>query len=627
MEADAGVVVALALGAGVLCQLLARHLRMPSIVLLLAAGVLLGPDGIGWVAPRALGDGLHDLVGLAVAIILFEGALALDLDRIRRSQAAIRRLVTAGAVVTAVGGALVARACMGWEWRLAIVFGTLVIVTGPTVIRPLLRHVALRPRLATVLEAEGIFIDPVGAIAAAVTLELAFVSAGAGGIGAGLADAAARLGFGAAAGFAFGRALDALLRRPGVVPEGFENLVTLGGVLVLFEGCNAAFADSGILAVVMAGVVVGNTEARVARTLQEFEEHLTVGLLGLLFVLLAADVRLADVARLGWGGVATVAGLMALVRPANVLLSTAGSELDGREKAFLATMAPRGIVAAAVASLAALVMQDAGIAGGTDLRALVFLTIAVTVVLQGGGAPLVARLLRVRDPGRAGVAILGGEELALQLGERLRAPGRQIVILDANPQHCRAAQERGFTAVLGNALDDRVQAHAGLDRCAVAIGLTPNDELNSLFAREAREEFGVPETYVALGGQSRGVTPKLLEKQGSRVLFDGPKDVERWDVRFRHGLARIERFAVAGAAAAGPSPAEAASADGRVERFVVLAVERGGLALPMHADLALRAGDFAIAAVHSEEREAALAALAKRGLAPAPEAEPPASDG
>jgi NhaP-type Na+/H+ or K+/H+ antiporter len=359
MEADAGVVVALALGAGVLCQLVARHLRMPSIVLLLAAGVLLGPDGIGWVAPRALGDGLHDLVGLAVAIILFEGALALDLDRIRRSQAAIRRLVTARAVVTAVGGALVARACMGWEWSLAIVFGTLVIVTGPTVIRPLLRHVALRLRLATVLEAEGIFIDPVGAIAAAVTLELAFVSAG--------------------------------------------------------------------------------------------------------------------------------AGLMALVRPANVLLSTAGSELDGREKAFLATMAPRGIVAAAVASLAALVMQDAGIAGGTDLRALVFLTIAVTVVLQGGGAPLVARLLRVRDPGRAGVAILGGEELALQLGERLRAPGRQIVILDANPQHCRAAQERGFTAVLGNALDDRVQAHAGLDRCAVAIGLTPDDELNSLFAREARE--------------------------------------------------------------------------------------------------------------------------------------------
>jgi NhaP-type Na+/H+ or K+/H+ antiporter len=576
------------------------------------------------VVPRALGDGLHDLVGLAVAVILFEGARALDLDRIRRSQAAIRRLVTVGALVTAAGDALVARACMGWDWRLALVFGTLVIVTGPTVIRPLLRHVPLRPQLATVLEAEGIFIDPVGAIAAAVTLELAFVSAGAGGIGAGLADATARLGLGALAGFAFGRALDALLRRPGLVPEGFENLVTLGGVLVLFEGCNAAFADSGILAVVVAGVVVGNTEARVARALQEFEEHLTVGLLGLLFVLLAADVRLADVARLGWGGLATVAGLMALVRPANVLVSAAGSGPDGREKAFLAAMAPRGIVAAAVASLAALVMEEAGIAGGTELRALVFLTIAVTVVLQGGGAPLVARILGVRDPGRSGIAILGGEELALQLGERLQAPGCPVVILDANPQHCRAAQERGFAAVVGNALDERVQAHAHLDRCAAAIALTRNDELSSLFAREARDEFGVPETYVALGGQPRGVTPKILEKQGSRVLFDGPKDVERWDVRFRHGLARIERFV---ASAGAQPPAEGAAPAAHVEPFVVLAVERGGVVQPMHANLALRADDVAIVAIHGDERDAAVAALAKRGLAPEPQAEAQATDG
>jgi NhaP-type Na+/H+ or K+/H+ antiporter len=612
---DAGLVIALALAAGVLGQLAARHAHVPSIVLLLAAGVGLGPDGLGWVDPRALGRGLYDLVGIAVAVILFEGALALDLPRIRRSQAAIRRLVTLGAAVTAAGGALAAHLCMGWDWRHSIVFGTLVIVTGPTVIRPILRHVPLRPRLATVLEAESVLIDPVGAIAAAVALELAFAGPGGAGLGGGAADAGLRLGLGAAAGLGFGRGLDALLRRRGWVPDGLENVVTLGGVIALFEGCNALLSDSGLLAVVVAGVAFGNTEAHLSRALQEFEEQITLALLGLLFVLLAADVRLADVARLGADGAFTVAALMLAVRPACVLASTLRAGLDGREKAYLAAIAPRGIVAASVASLAALGMEQAGVPGGVELRALVFLTIAATVLIQGGGAPLLARALGVRAPGREAVAILGAEELGLALGEVLRGPDAPVVFLDANPQHCRAAQERGFTTVYGNALDDRVQARARLERCRAVVGLTPNDEVNSLFAREAREEFGVPDGYVAIGGAASRLTPKILEKQAARVLFDGPKDVERWDVRLRHGLARVERFRVGAAPPAAPAPG---ATPPEQDPFVVLALERGNARQPMHAALALRAGDVAFVAVHLEDAVAARAALAGRGLVPEP---------
>ena len=171
-ELAPNLVFALALGAGVTAVVMARHLRVPSIVLLLAVGVGLGPDGAGWVVPADLGDGLFQIVRLAVAVILFEGGLNLELRRLRRESAPIRRLVTTGAMWTAIGGAAAAYLLMGWSWGLSALFGALVVVTGPTVIKPLLRVVRLRPRVATVLEAEGVLIDPVGAILAAVTLEV-----------------------------------------------------------------------------------------------------------------------------------------------------------------------------------------------------------------------------------------------------------------------------------------------------------------------------------------------------------------------------------------------------------------------------------------------------------------------
>jgi len=650
----AGLVFALALGAGVFAQLVARHLRVPSIVVLLATGVALGADGLGWVEPRALGTGLLDLVSIAVAVILFEGALNLDLARLRHAQAAIRRLVTIGAGVTALGAAAAAHWIMGWEWRLAIVFGTLVIVTGPTVIRPLLRNVPLRRRLATTLEAEGVLIDPIGAIVAAVALEVVLVPTAGAAAAFGAPELVARLFLGALAGLVFGFLLGLLLRRPRIVPEGMENLVALGAALILFEACNELLSESGLLAVTVAGVVVGNMKPHVVRELQEFEEHLTVGLLGILFVLLAADVRLADVGDLGWAGAATVAVLMLVVRPVNVFLSTSSSELDLREKLFLSWTGPRGIVAAAVASLAAVLLEGGGAGGaaeagalggaagsvaasvggggaadglgiadgaeaGAQLRALVFLTIAATVVLQGGTATWVARWLRVRAPGRDAVAILGAEDLALTLGETLRRGGVAVTFLDANPTHCRRAEERDFPVVFGNALDERVLVRARLERCRAAVGLTANDEVNSLFAREAREDFDVPETYVAVG-RGTTVTSRILRKQSSRTLFDGPKDVERWNVRLRHGQVRLERYRFAGRPEGASEEPQAA-----VDPFVLLALERDEVRVPMHSELEPREGDVAVVALYEAEAANGRRLLEERGWQ-REGPEPPAED-
>ena len=619
-------VFALALGAGVIAQALAHHLRLPSIVPLLATGVALGPDGLGWIRPDALGDGLEGLVLLAVAVILFEGALNLDLARLRREARPIRMLVTAGAVVTAFGGALAAHDGMGWGWSRSILFGTLVIVTGPTVVRPILRNLRLTPRVATVLEAEGVLIDPIGVIIAAVSLQVVLEAADAGVLSMGLSHLALRLGIGAVAGLLGGAAIALLLRLPRVVPEGLENVSTLGLVLILFASCEAQVSDSGILAVTLAGVVVGNAHTRVARELREFQDHLTLALIALLFVLLAADVRVADVVALGAPGLVAVGALAFVVRPLNVLVSTIGTDLSLREKAFLSWIAPRGIVAAAVASIFAASLEAHGLAGGTELRALVFLTIAVTVLVQGGSAPLVARLLKVRAPERDGIVILGGEEFGLALGELLRDEGLTVGFVDSNPGHCRAAEERGFPVVYGNALQESVIRRARLGQARAAIGLSANDEVNSLFAREARDDFGVPETFAAINRLSQGMTPERLARQGSRMLFDGEKDVARWNVRFRHGIARIERFHFvgasepAGSAAPQASPAVPLRSRRDADPFVILALERGGRWQLMHARLEPRPGDRAAAAIHVPEAAEAQTQLGRAGWAPAADA-------
>jgi hypothetical protein len=281
-------------------------------------------------------------------------------------------------------------------------------------------------------------------------------------------------------------------------------------------------------------------------------------------------------------------------------------------------------VAAAVASIFASHLTVFGMEGASALRALVFLTIAVTVVLQGGTAPLVARLLGVRAPPRDGVAILGAEELGFAFGETLRdaRSDRRVVFIDTNPAHCRAAEERGFSVVMGNALEARTLARARLEQVHAAVGLTANDQVNSLFAREARDEFGVPETYVAVTRTRSRVTDELLEKQGSRVLFDRPKDVERWHVRLRHGSVEVRPFRFAPPPPQPPSSPQPAKPAGRdaaasADPYVLLAVRRGDEWMAMHTRFEPRADDVAAVAVHQPDAAAALETLASLGWHPA----------
>lgn len=610
--ADPKLTFALALLAGMFAQALARHIRIPGIVLLLIAGVTLGPDGLAWVQPRDLGDGLYTIVDFAVAIILFEGGLNLQISRLRREGTSIRRLVTLGALLTLFGGALAAHLWIGWGSMESLLFGALVVVTGPTVVGPLVSVLRLKQRVSTVLEAEGVLIDPIGAILAVVILRLV-LSGDPGSLlleqmGAAIARIAAGTVFGALAGFVLARAL----RISRLLPDGLENVSVLSGVLLLYAGAEALLSHSGILAVVIAGVVVGNTRSRVERDLREFKDQLTVMLIGLLFVLLAADVRFEQVAALGWSGFGVVATLILVVRPLGVWLCTLGSPLDRGERFFIAWVAPRGIVAAAIASLVAVELERAGIAGGVELRALVFLTIAVTVTLAGLTAGPVGNLLRVRLRSRDTVAILSAQTLGLLLARELRRGGVPVVLIDSNPAGVRSAAEDGFDIVYGNALQESVMERARFGFVRTVVSLTTNHTLNAVFVERARDRFGVPNGLVATSEAGAGLLSEQVESGDAKIVFEGPHDVERWDVRGRRGDVEVEHFSYSPIEAAESQP-DSTRPGGVDERYVILVVERGGATVVVDTKWVFRDADRASIALHVREREEALRALASKG--------------
>jgi len=615
--------VVLALAVGIATQSMARHLRIPGIVLLLLAGAALGPDGLGWVEPRALGESLFTLVDLAVAVILFEGGLNLEIASLRRQQRPIRLLVTIGPLITILGGGLACRLALGWPWMASLLFGGLVAVTGPTVVTPLVRGLRLRPRVATVLEAEGVLVDPIGAILAVLLLELA-VAGGAESMAGGAWALVARLSFGTLAGGIGGLALGALLRVRRLVPEGYENVLVLSGVPVLLQYCEELVSHSGLLAVALAGVTVGNLRTRVDRDLREFKEELTALLIGMLFVLLAADVRLTEVRALGWRGIAVVGALVIAIRPLCVWVSTLGSDLTRGERGLVAWIAPRGIVAAAVASITAVTLDAAGHGGGAELRALVFLTIAATVLLAGLTAAPVARLLGQQLPGRETVAILGAQGLGLALARELSRAGNPVVFLDSNPESSRRAEEAGFPVVFGNALLERTLLRARFDEVATVIGLTPNQILNSVFVSRARDQFRVERSYIAIARPDAGLAPELLQREEAGALFEGPHDVERWDVRARHGDLVVSYFQYRGRPEEKEEDAKPEEDLASGERFVILTLRRARQVLPMSWQLEPREGDVAAVAIHRPEGDAARAALRALGWEPLP-GDPPAA--
>ena len=590
---DPAFTFGIALAGGMAAQVFAQHLRVPGIVVLLLVGVLLGPDVANLVRPGTLGPSLQVIVAISVAVILFEGGLHLNLHRLRNEALVIRRLVTIGALVTALGGVLTGRYVMEWPWQVAIPFGTLVIVTGPTVITPLLRRIRIQRNVQTILEAEGVLIDPIGAIVAVVALEvvlaqeLPVAARGLLGIPTRLLTG---LGVGAIGGVIIGR----LLASEKAVPQRFASVTTLALLLAVYAVAEAVIPESGIMAAPIAGMAVGNMPSRPSKELKEFKEQITVLLVGLLFVLLAADVRIAEVTGLGWRGLITAGLLMAVVRPLDVAVSTAGSQLTLRERGFLAWLGPRGIVAAAIASLFAQVLTADGIPQGRDLQAMVFLVIAATVVVQGLGGSLVADLLGVGRPSNRGYVIAGANPLARELARALRSAGHDVVMVETDAAEVAAAQREGLPVLLGNALDEEVLEQGDVAARRGVIGLIRNEGVSLLVAEKALRDFRVGAAYIAVRPDATAVPMDRLRTLGVRVLFGTEIDIAYWSREVRAGRSTVRTYEFTAEGEIHPSELEATSL------VLPLLVERKGQTVLVGDDTRIKTGDR-VALLHHKD--------------------------
>ena len=407
---------------GAVAQALAWLTGLPGVVLLLSAGLLIGRAGFALVEPLDLGNGLGTITGLLVSLVLFDGGLNLRLPADGTRQAVLR-ICAVRLALALPGGLLVGHALAGLNWPLAAVFSAIVLATGPTVVNPLVRQIRLASPLGEVLEGEGLVLEPIGAVLALLLLELTLGDLhGWRQLATGLL---VRLGGGVVIGAGCGWLLAEALRRIPAQPAGALRLqLTLGSLFLMTSGAELLLPESGLPAAVAAGVVVSRRPDTDAAELDALIRQLAQLAITMLFPLLAADVSFAQLSPLGWGGVACVLALMLVLRPVAIGLATWGMEFSLRQRALLSWLAPRGIVTAAVASLFAIRLEQAGVLGAGRLQGLVFLTILLTVGLQGLSAGPLARALGLVEV-EAAPSETGSSEAGLDAGQRVPAALQQ----------------------------------------------------------------------------------------------------------------------------------------------------------------------------------------------------------
>lgn len=487
---DITLQVVIAVIAGIAAQVLAAYLKVPSIVFLLLFGILLGSDVIGLLHPHVLGTGLEVIVGLATAIILFEGGLNLDLHELGKVSLSLQLLVTLGTLITLVGGSIAAHLLGEFPWAIAFLYASIVVVTGPTVISPLLKQINVDRQVATILEGEGILNDPVGAILAFVVLDT--ILNGDPDPTTAIIGLFVRLSIGAAIGALGGYLMSLIFKHANFLSYDLKNLVVLAVLWGLFTLAQTIRTESGVMTTVVAGAIFANSSVPEERLLRRFKGQLTILSVSVLFILLTADLSMKSVFALGWGSVFTVLVLMFIVRPINIICCTWNSDLNWRQKIFLSWVAPRGIVCASVASLFAISLTQRGINGGDAIKALVFLTIILTVVCQGLTAGWVAKLLQITSKEATGAVIVGCSPLSLLIAQLFQERGENVVMIDTDLESSQAAEAKNLRVIVSSALDTGVLEEAGLGSVGTFLAMTNNGEVNFVLAQRAAEEFNPP---------------------------------------------------------------------------------------------------------------------------------------
>ena len=506
-------------------QWLAWRTRLPSILLLLLLGMLLGqfisPDDM-LVSDENAADGnaasrlIFPFVSLAVAVIMFEGGLSLKLSELREAGGAVLRLCTVGSLFTLFGTAIIAQLCFDLGWKVSFLLGSILVVTGPTVIGPLLRQVRPSSRVSNTLKWEGIVSDPIGAVLAVLVFDVLILHHDAGFVDGALLLAWTAL-VGTVVGVAGGFAVSKLLKRF-LIPDHLHGFAGLASAVLMFAGCDLLAHESGLIAVTIVGIWLSNQEDLEIEHIIEFKENLRTILIGCLFIILASRVDLAALSKIAGPGLLFVAGLVLVVRPLSVFVALAASELNLREQSFVAALAPRGIVAAAVSSVFALRMEQVGDVGSPNadqLGNVAFLAIIGTVTVYGLLASPIARFLGLSDPNRNGVLILGADDWVVQFAKELQRAGIRVLLVDNNYRKVTQAKLEEIEAVCANVMNEHAQEDLPLGGIGHFLAMTPNDHVNSLAVRECRSLFGRSKTFQLTfkTGSVRGLTKNMMGRE------------------------------------------------------------------------------------------------------------------
>ncbi|KZY64104.1 MULTISPECIES: sodium:proton antiporter [unclassified Oleiphilus] len=478
-----------------ICQWVAWRLRQPAILFLLVAGIILGP-WLGWLNPDGLlGDMLFPIISLAVAVILFEGSLTLKFSELGGHGKMVRNLLASGTVVTCFIATFAAYLALDIPLSLAMLFGSIVVVSGPTVIMPLLRSVRPSGRITNILKWEGIVIDPIGALLAVLVFEF-IIASGDGGsaflqtLGTFGATLVLGLTLGGASGYILGEAL-----RSHWLPQFLLNTGTLTFMLGVYALSNFLVHESGLLTVTVMGIWLANMRGVPIDEILEFKESLSVLLISALFILLAARMELVALYDLGIAAVWIMLALIFLARPISVFVAAIGTDLSWQEKSFLSWIAPRGIVAAAVSSLFAFKLEEQGMVEAGVLVPLVFLVIVVTVALQSVTARPLAKALGVQEADDHGFLFLGANPLARDIAKAFSERGVKVILSDTSWENVRAARMASLPVYYGNAASEHAENNLDLTGIGQFLAISPYKQLNAHVVYHYLDHFGAKHVF------------------------------------------------------------------------------------------------------------------------------------
>ncbi|MGB5371773.1 MAG: sodium:proton antiporter [Flavobacteriaceae bacterium] len=512
---------------GIIAQWMAWRFKLPAILPLILIGLLVGPISTMftesgskiiepiWNGEKGLfpGDGLYYFVSLAISIILFEGGLTLKRSEIKNVGPVITKLITVGSLVTFFGAGLAAHYIFGLSWQISFLFSALIIVTGPTVITPILRNIPLKKDVSAVLKWEGILIDPIGALAAVLVFEFISVGESVGYTQTALVEFGKILLFGTTFGFTFAHGLAFAIKKK-MIPHYLLNVVSLSVVLLVFVESDVFAHESGLLAVVVMGMVMGNLNLPNIKELLYFKESLSVLLISILFILLAANINLSDMELIyNWETLYIFLIIVFVIRPLGVFISAAGSSLKFNEKLFISWVGPRGIVAAGIASLFGSKLLARQEPGAEYITPLVFMIVLGTVLLNATTARVFAKVAGVFLKNSQGILIVGASRLSRIIGEYLHKHNRHVVLIDNNATNIEKAKKLGLEAFDANIYSDALSDNIELNDVGYLMALTGNPDINEFAIDKFGDQFGENGAFRLINSQEMN-DPQNNPKEG-----------------------------------------------------------------------------------------------------------------